>query len=618
MKKPIKPLEELLDSVRDIEGFPIGKDEDILGLSDPPYYTACPNPYINEFIEENGTPYDEKIDEYHREPYSKDVKANKNDKLSRAHAYHTKVPYKAIEKYIRHYTNPGDVILDCFAGSGMTGVAAQRLKRKCILSELSPVACYISANYSSSADVIDFLEVANKLIKDMIQELSWLYETQHELANGIIESIIYSEAFYCPYCKKEYVLWDYAVDTTEKLMNKEFKCKNCNAIITKSSSEKKYERFYDKSLKQEIEQSKTVPVEIVYKYKNKIFRKKPDENDIKKIKKIDSLNIPFWHPIDKLPNGHNLNQPIRSHGYTHAHHFFTRRNLYCLAYLRDRIVKIDNDAIKNKLLLTLNSLILRSSRKAILAIGYYFHGGGGYITTISGNLYIPSLNVEVSVIEQFKNRVKKINAINEECFKNENVIVSTQSATDMQNIKNESIDYVFIDPPFGENLMYSEINFINESWIKIFTRNNEEAIINRFQSKDLQEYNELILKSFKEIYRLLKPSRWITLEFNNSRTSVWNAIQDCLSKAGFIIAQTGVLDKTTGSFIIHVSPNAVKNDLIINAYKPQKSFVQKFLKNAGEGLEEEFVKMHLSHLKPEPSVERTEQMLYSKLLAYYR
>ena len=37
---------------RKIEGFPIGKDDDILALSDPPYYTACPNPFVDDFIKE--------------------------------------------------------------------------------------------------------------------------------------------------------------------------------------------------------------------------------------------------------------------------------------------------------------------------------------------------------------------------------------------------------------------------------------------------------------------------------------------------------------------------------------------------------------------------------------
>ena len=45
-----------IDKVRDMEGFPIAKDEDIIALSRPPYYTACQNPFIEEFIKENGTP----------------------------------------------------------------------------------------------------------------------------------------------------------------------------------------------------------------------------------------------------------------------------------------------------------------------------------------------------------------------------------------------------------------------------------------------------------------------------------------------------------------------------------------------------------------------------------
>ena len=88
-------------------------------------------------------------------------------------------------------------------------------------------------------------------------------------------------------------------------------------------------------------------------------------------------------------------------------------------------------------------------------------------------------------------------------------------------------------------------------------------------------------------------------------------------KSGFVIAQISILDKKQGSYKQLTSISAVKNDLIISAYKPKLSFDNKFLELAGEGLEEEFIKMHLIHLKAEPSVERTEHMLYSKLLAYY-
>ena len=62
--------EKLKDpAFRATEGFPIGSDEDILALSDPPYYTACPNPFIEDFIKHYGTPYDPDVP-YSKEPVS--------------------------------------------------------------------------------------------------------------------------------------------------------------------------------------------------------------------------------------------------------------------------------------------------------------------------------------------------------------------------------------------------------------------------------------------------------------------------------------------------------------------------------------------------------------------
>ena len=122
-------LEKLREKLKDpefrkIEGFPIGSDEDILALSDPPYYTACPNPFIADFIKHYGKPYDPNKP-YRREPFAADVSEGKNDPIYNAHSYHTKVPHKAIMRYILHYTEPGDVVFDGFCGTGMTGVAAQ-------------------------------------------------------------------------------------------------------------------------------------------------------------------------------------------------------------------------------------------------------------------------------------------------------------------------------------------------------------------------------------------------------------------------------------------------------------------------------------------------------------
>jgi DNA modification methylase len=120
LKEKLQDLE-----FRKIEGFPIGEDEDILPLSDPPYHTACPNPFLGEFTKLYGKAYDPTKDNYSREPFAADVSEGKNDPIYNAHSYHTKVPHKAIMRYILHYTEPGDVVYDGFCGTGMVGVAAQ-------------------------------------------------------------------------------------------------------------------------------------------------------------------------------------------------------------------------------------------------------------------------------------------------------------------------------------------------------------------------------------------------------------------------------------------------------------------------------------------------------------
>ena len=195
--EPRKLTKEDIDKVRHIEGFPIAKDEDIIALSNAPYYTACPNPFIEDFLNKYGTPYDEETDDYHREPFAFDVSEGKYNPLYKLHSYPTKVPHKAIMHYIMHYTVPGDVVLDGFCGSGMTGLAAQTCginqqhnllsrdrdpnigTRKTILLDLSPTATHIAHNYNSFIDTSKFFEQAENIFADVTKEMSWMNKTAH-------------------------------------------------------------------------------------------------------------------------------------------------------------------------------------------------------------------------------------------------------------------------------------------------------------------------------------------------------------------------------------------------------------------------------------------------------
>lgn len=642
---------------RKIEGFPIGEDKDILALSDPPYYTACPNPWIDDFIKEWEAEKPKKpVDyKYHREPFAADVSEGKYDPIYKFHPYPTKVPHKAIMRYILHYTEPGDIVFDNFAGTGMTGVAAQmcgdrttveslgyQVKtdgtilqqetndegkivwtpfsklgvRNAVLNDLSPAATFISYNYNTPVNINTFEGKANQVLAEVEEECGWMYETKHTDGRiGKINYTVWSDVFVCPVCTKEVIFWDTAVDKKKGRVLEIFSCLNCNASLTKRSLDRAWVNLFDTATKLPLKQCKQFPVLINYSIGSKRFEKRPDESDLNRIKEIEDLEIPCWYPSDRMMNGKETrrNDPC---GLTHVHHFYTKRNLYVLAKLKEIL-----PSIRFNILITKVAFQITKLYRFTYQSGVWGAGGG----PLSGTLYVPSLIKELNIIKQINNAIKNHKKVDFSSNLND-YIGSTQSSTSILEIPSNSLDYVFIDPPFGANLFYSELAFFWESWLQIITNNKEEAIENDTQNKGVSEYRVLIGHCFAEVYRALKPGRWMTVEFSNTKSSVWNSIQTALTEAGFIVANVSVLDKKKGSFKAVTTPTAVKQDLVISAYKPNGGFEERFVNEAEteEGVWD-FVRTHLKYLpvikKQGTDIvvvpERDPRILYDQVVAYY-
>lgn len=637
-----KELRTKLPELKKIEGFPIGEDEDIINLSDPPYYTACPNPWLNDFIEEwekekeiiKGRKNDFHVDE----PYASDVSEGKNNPIYNAHSYHTKVPHPAIMRYILHYTQPGDIVLDGFAGTGMTGVAAQlcghpslELKysiekefnsfgiqspkwgvRKAIGGDLSPVASFIDYNYNTPIDIDDFQTQTKNLIRAVEAECGWMYETKHtDGKTGRINYLVWSDVFICPNCSSEIIFYDVAIDESTSSVRDEFVCDNCKSIQSKSTVEKAMVTVYDKSINETIRQIKTVPVLLSYNVGKKKFFKRPDKYDHSVIDKVEESAIPFWFPTDRMPQGGESRRNDNG-GFTHAHHFYTKRNLWVLAAMLKHI----GSSLRH--LLVLNSISQTLCSKLVR----YNLGNRGN-GTLSGTLYMPSLIAETNVLKVFKGK-------SDDFTKAYHLIVSqnliyTNSATNIGNLTDSTIDYIFTDPPFGANIMYSELSYLWEVWLKVKTNNQKEAIENKVLGKSLLDYQDLMAECFTEYFRLLKPGKWMTVEFSNTSAAVWNGIQTALQKAGFIIANISALDKQQGSFKAVNTVTAVKQDLVISCYKPSTQFEHKFDIVQGEVAVWDFVLEHLqhlpSHIKKENSttaiIERNSKILFDRLITFY-
>ena len=616
-------LRKKLPELKQIEGFPIGNDDDIVNLSDPPYYTACPNPWLNEFIKEwelekNHLITSGKSQETHnvKTPYAEDVSTGKYNSIYFKHPYHTKVPIAAISQYLNHYTQDGDIVLDGFAGTGMTGVAAQVTDKllNSITIDLSPIASYINYYYNYPLGNAQCITEFNKIVKSIHERYDWLYTTKHTNGeNGKIESVIWSEAYKCPNCSAELIFWNSGVDIDNgKVLNK-IHCSHCNAEFTKSEGDKVMHTVFDTQLDEVVEEVKLFPVRISYRYNNKSYYKIPDEHDIALLKKIDDTTIPSWVPTSPIHSDLAEISRVKSHGYNYIHQLYFKRSLCVLSLFNELCMHTELKGI-------LTSIAFRTNKRYALTYMAGKWGAGGGPT--NGTYYIPSLIKELNVFDVLESALTKCTKAYFDSTKRN--LISTQSST-IINIPDNSIDYIFTDPPFGGNFIYSELNYVWESWLRVYTDNKQESITSSTYGKGISEYRSLMTSVFKEYYRVLKPGKWITVEFSNTQSSVWNALRMSLQDAGFIICNVATLDKQKGSFVSQTTSTAVKQDLVISAYKISDSTESKEpIKDIGQFDIWGFIREYLDHLpiqviknnKSTTVVERTPKVLYDRLVSF--
>jgi len=634
---------------RKIEGFPIGKDEDILALSDPPHYTACPNPWLGEFIKCCGTPYDPK-QSYHREPFAADVSEGKNHPIYNAHSYHTKVPHRAIMRYILHYTQPGDVVFDGFCGTGMAGVAAQlcgdlvevqelgyRVQndgtilnhegkafsklgaRRSILNDLSPFAAFIAARYNDF-NSLDYRD--NRFIEEILSEGNkcrdfYLTAGPKQQSKVELDYAIWSEVFACPNCQETTALFDLAVNKSTYELRDTFTCPSCGKQLSKEILLRVWTQTLDLDKTTLLKELKTTLVEVVAEVAGASRRFKPTAFDTAILKRVAGLPT-SGIPTTSFPHGRQTRKVKSGSGIEKVHQMFTRRALLFFSEAWGKAISETGSRTGRA------TLFLLSACMTLLSKRERFRDGTGKGAQ-SGTLYVPSLQVEKN---PFRVLCRKRKALTELALETTSDFscITTGSHTDVRTIPNSSLDYIFTDPPFGESLQYGELNFFHESWLGAFSAISHDCVLNYVHEKDLTFYQRLMSKAFKECFRILKPGKWMTVEFSNTEAKVWNSIQTSLQEAGFVVANVSALDKQSGSFNAVTTTTAVKQDLIISAYKPDGGLEERFAKR-GETEEGawDFLRTHLKNLpvvkakggQMELIVERDPRILYDRMVAFY-
>jgi DNA modification methylase len=491
------------------------------------------------------------------EPFAGNIRAGKNTYVYDAHTYHTKVPPEGIAKLVEHYTRPGQVVLDPFCGSGMTGVAAGNLGRTALLSDLSPAAAFIATHLNSPISPDKYLKAVRTVLQEAADLEAKLYSTPCRHCGTLTPMLymVWSYGVVCPECQREFVLWDVARNerpsVRESKILSEFDCPHCKAHLKKRG----------------LKRTKRYPVQVGYKCCGRGLKEQTAplcDYDRHVLAAVESEGIPrgLWYPTDRLPEGINTRQPIAA-GIERVDQAYTPRALYAMAWLWHLAKQWTDAEMSGKLLFTLTSLYQRVT----LFSEFRFWGGSGN----TANYNVPFICNEQNVFRTFNRKANTISWYFQSAPQRpRNVEVRKASACHLAHIRDKSVDYVFTDPPFGGNINYSEMNFLWESWLREHTDTHEEAIINAVQGKGAREYRLLLTRAFCECRRVLKDEGWMTVIFHNSSSEVWAALQKAISDAGFSVHGTQTFDKEHGTFKQFVSENAVGYDLVLHCRKAEQ------------------------------------------------
>ncbi len=557
--------------------------------SGPSYSGDKPNPELRRFVDAKSTPYDPMTDDYDVPAFNQPIETTKATAIYNMHVYWSKKPHTAIRHYIRHYTKPGDVVLDPFCGSGGTAISALLDGRKAIAIDRSPAATFIAKNHCTPVDP-DELRLAFQRVKQAVQrEIDWLYETRCDRCGGkaMTGYTVYSQVFQCPRCLSKIPLYDCDIEDSQTAAGKAKSisvCPTCQANGFTEVIRSKSEKFG------------FVPVKVVYhcedgckptrdvREHNEIAPEKRsyfEQYDLGKIQEIEAREVPHWYPRHKMMNVEDDLAPWGAEwrggrNFRTVAELFTKRNLWALSAIRNAIQSVEDANVRDALMFGLTGMLLNVTRMC---------KDRGKLGISNGTYYIPQVFRELVVVNSldYKFTNNLFSAFEEiSGIESQDACVSTQSATDLSSIPANTVDYIFTDPPYAEKVQYGELNFIWEAWLDLETTwHNEEIIVNDVRGITEADWADRMRRVMAECFRVLKPGRWLSLCYHDTSEGTWALVQDIMAEVGFVVDKTAsalFIDTGQKSYNQLTADKATKRDLVLNFRKPKVAFTHPIIR----------------------------------------
>lgn len=436
------------------------------------------------------------------------------------HKYWGKKPAEGISPLIDKYSEVGDTVIDPFSGYGVLCCEAFLKNRNVIVNDLNPAANFIAKNLFSKdvniAKVKKEWESIKKELKDFVNDWYTLK----------IDGIEYSAI---------------------------------SVLRTKSG----------------------LPIQFTYKTASR----KTEVMDIPRsiatefCEKEEKYKISDWYPNVSIIE----NSRISAYPNMTVADLFTKRTLACHAKLYALIDKFSEGAEKDLFLIAFTANLANCSRlvppiksRGALAQGAWMTG-----------FYIGETFIENNVLHYFENRLSKaikgkenyLSEVAGDLMKPEvsSTFRITNDDAKSLNLPDNSVDYVFTDPPYGDSVPYFEQSVIWNAWLRLEPKYTDEIVISdsNKRSKGINEFENDINKSFSEIRRVLKDNKFFSLTFHSLSGMEWKAISNACVFNNFIVVDYEWLEQKTYPPRQLNRLKSIKGDVLVTFQKkPEAVFLK--------------------------------------------
>ena len=464
-----------------------------------------------------------------RPPLPDTVAVKRTDPIYAAHAYLTKIPVTAIIPFIQSFTQPGDTVLDPFAGSGMTGVSAAITHRRAVLRDINVLGQHIGANYVNLVNPERLRSAAAQVVRAALNTIGDIYGVCCRSCGRRAElsRTTWSVVLQCKKCRSHLTYYQELERAAWSKLN--MQCPTCRAAVSTRGSQRVGEQpVLD-----------TISCECDAKLRDQL--------------PSDPLVAVHAHGLSwpDIPIGADRQMfqasALAKHNLETTTKFFSHKNLVALSALRSAIHEQKETAIRSKMEFAFTAIVARASKR-------YQWSRKRPLNAAHQHYYIAPVYYEWNVFDLFKRKLNaiirsddfirsemKLNALSQRniASKNQLSIEYEIGSADNLTLRDKSIDYIFTDPPFGSNIFYSDMTLFQEAWLGHTTDHSREAVVDRTTNgkspRTAERYEQIMTRALMECHRVLKPGRWLSLVFSNSSGKMWALVQRAITAAGFTI-----------------------------------------------------------------------------------